>query len=103
MGTHKHNGNTALHNPWGPGRTGRDLVLGNTLPFSLLTKNGTLVLSLLMVTFPYVLFICMVAFAMAVLNSLKHFLTPALAPVALNICWIMGVMITYTGIREYIG
>ena len=58
-----------------------------------LNQKWTLVLSLLMVTFPYVLFICMVAFAMAVLNSLKHFLMPALAPVALNICWIMGVLI----------
>ena len=38
------------------------------------------------------MFICMVAFAMAVLNSLKHFLMPALAPVALNVCWILGVL-----------
>ncbi len=58
-----------------------------------LNQKWELVLSLLMVTFPYVLFICMVAFAMAVLNSLKHFLIPALAPVALNICWIMGVIL----------
>ena len=58
-----------------------------------LNQKWELVLSLLMVTFPYVLFICMVAFAMAVLNSLKHFLMPALAPVALNICWIMGVLL----------
>ena len=52
-----------------------------------------LVLNLLLVTFPYVLFICMVAFAMAILNSLKHFLMPALAPVALNVCWIIGVFL----------
>lgn len=52
-----------------------------------------LVLSLLLITFPYVIFICMVAFAMAILNSLKHFLMPALAPVALNICWIIGVFL----------
>jgi putative peptidoglycan lipid II flippase len=58
-----------------------------------LNQKWELVLSLLMVTFPYVLFICMVAFAMAVLNSLKHFLMPALAPVALNVCWIMGVIL----------
>ena len=58
-----------------------------------LNQKWDLVLSLLMVTFPYVLFICMVAFAMAVLNSLKHFLMPALAPVALNVCWIMGVIL----------
>ncbi len=58
-----------------------------------LNQKWELVLNLLMVTFPYVLFICMVAFAMAILNSLKHFLMPALAPVALNICWITGVFL----------
>ncbi|WP_096895623.1 murein biosynthesis integral membrane protein MurJ [Candidatus Scalindua japonica] len=58
-----------------------------------LNHKWDLVLNLLLITFPYVLFICMVALAMAVLNSLKHFLTPALAPVMLNICWIMGVFL----------
>ncbi|MHC4308252.1 MAG: murein biosynthesis integral membrane protein MurJ, partial [Planctomycetota bacterium] len=57
-----------------------------------LNSKWSLVLNLLTITFPYVLFICMVALAMAVLNSLKHFLIPALAPVTLNICWIMGVL-----------
>ena len=57
-----------------------------------LNSKWELVLSLLLITFPYVMFICMVAFAMAVLNSLKHFLMPALAPVALNACWILGVL-----------
>ncbi len=57
-----------------------------------LNSKWELVLSLLLITFPYVMFICMVAFAMAVLNSLKHFLMPALAPVALNTCWILGVL-----------
>lgn len=58
-----------------------------------LNHKWELVLNLLLITFPYVLFICLVALAMAVLNSLKHFLIPALAPVALNICWIMGVFL----------
>jgi len=57
-----------------------------------LNSKWELVLSLLLITFPYVMFICMVAFAMAVLNSLKHFLMTALAPVALNACWILGVL-----------
>ncbi len=57
-----------------------------------LNSKWELVLSLLLITFPYVMFICMVAFAMAVMNSLKHFLMPALAPVALNVCWILGVL-----------
>ena len=57
-----------------------------------LNSKWELVLNLLLITFPYMMFICMVAFAMAVLNSLKHFLMPALAPVALNACWILGVL-----------
>ncbi len=59
--------------------------------FTPLNHKWELVLNLLMITFPYVLFICLVAFAMAILNSLKHFLMPALAPIALNICWIIGI------------
>lgn len=58
-----------------------------------LSHKWELVLSLLTIIFPYVLFICMVAFAMAVLNSLKHFIMPALAPIALNMCWIAGIFL----------
>ena len=58
-----------------------------------INEKWELVLLLLSITFPYVLFICMVAYAMAVLNSFKHFLVPALAPVALNICWIAGIFL----------
>ncbi|MCP5006868.1 MAG: murein biosynthesis integral membrane protein MurJ [Planctomycetes bacterium] len=56
-----------------------------------LNHKWDIVLNLLMITFPYVLFICMVAFATAVLNSLKHFFMPAMAPIILNISWIIGV------------
>ncbi len=38
--------------------------------------------------FPYIFFIGLVAWGMAVLNSLKHFAAPALAPVLLNISLI---------------
>ncbi len=38
--------------------------------------------------FPYIFFIGLVAWGMAVLNSLKHFVAPALAPVLLNISMI---------------
>ncbi len=37
------------------------------------------------ITFPYVFFICLVAFFMGVLNSFKHFAAPAAAPILLNI------------------
>lgn len=38
--------------------------------------------------FPYIFFISLVALCMGVLNSLRHFAAPALAPVVLNICMI---------------
>lgn len=38
--------------------------------------------------FPYVFFICLVALCMGILNSLRHFAAPALAPVFLNIAMI---------------
>ena len=66
------------------------LVIPEVIPVN---HKWELVLDLLLITFPYVLFICMVAFAMAILNSFKHFLVPALAPVVLNICWIAGVFL----------
>lgn len=38
--------------------------------------------------FPYILLISLVALAMGILNADNHFLTPALAPVLLNLCMI---------------
>ena len=37
------------------------------------------------ITFPYILFISLVAFFMGVLNSLRHFAAPAAAPILLNV------------------
>ena len=39
--------------------------------------------------FPYIFFISLVALCMGILNSLRHFAAPALAPVVLNIAMIM--------------
>lgn len=41
--------------------------------------------------FPYIFFISLVALCMGILNSLRHFAAPALAPVILNICMIASV------------
>ena len=61
-------------------------------------EKWQLVFKLLIIMFPYVFFICMVAFMAAVLNTLHHFAMPALAPVVMNICWILGaVLAPYTG------
>lgn len=66
------------------------LALSWSVPFG---PRGILALKLLGIMFPYVLFICLVALAMAVLNSLDHFFTPAFAPVVLNLCWITGLLL----------
>jgi len=43
--------------------------------------------------FPYIFFISLVALCMGILNSLRHFAMPALAPVALNISMIAAAVL----------
>lgn len=50
-----------------------------------------LTISLTRITFPYIFFISLAALAMGILNALRHFLSPALAPVMLNIALIGSV------------
>ncbi len=45
------------------------------------------------IMFPYIFFICLVALAMGILNSLGHFAAPAFAPVLLNIGIIGGALV----------
>jgi putative peptidoglycan lipid II flippase len=47
------------------------------------------------VMFPYVLFICLAALSMAVLNSYKHFATSAFAPCLLNIILIVAMLVVF--------
>jgi putative peptidoglycan lipid II flippase len=42
---------------------------------------------------PYVLFVSLTALLAATLQGLSHFTAPALAPVALNVCWLLGVWV----------
>ena len=49
------------------------------------------------IMFPYIFFICLVALAMGVLNSFRHFTTPALSPVMLNIAMIASAF----GLRSF--
>ncbi len=61
-------------------------------------EKWQLIFKLLIIMFPYVFFICLVAFMGAVLNTLRHFFMPAVAPVVMNVCWILGaVLAPYTG------
>ncbi|MFA4984841.1 MAG: murein biosynthesis integral membrane protein MurJ, partial [Candidatus Omnitrophota bacterium] len=51
------------------------------------------------VIFPYLLLISLAAYAMAVLNSLKHFAVPAFAPCLLNISIIVFALLFGEGIK----
>ncbi len=50
--------------------------------------KAALFLSLLTIMLPYLFFICLFAFCMALLNTFRHFAMPAFSPVLLNIVWI---------------
>lgn len=51
-----------------------------------------LAVSMLRITFPYLLFISLVAFAGGILNSCGKFAVPAITPVLLNICMIAAAV-----------
>ena len=57
-----------------------------------LSEKWATTFSLSRIMFPYVLFICMAALAMAVLNSYKHFATSAFAPCLLNLILIVAML-----------
>jgi putative peptidoglycan lipid II flippase len=42
---------------------------------------------------PYLLFICLAAQVAATLQALTHFSTPALTPMLLNLCWLVGACV----------
>ncbi|MEA1928885.1 MAG: murein biosynthesis integral membrane protein MurJ, partial [Candidatus Auribacterota bacterium] len=50
-----------------------------------------LVFQLLRIMLPYLFFICLVGLSMGILNSMRHFLIPALSPVILNLVWIASL------------
>jgi putative peptidoglycan lipid II flippase len=52
-----------------------------------------LTVSMLRVTFPYILFISLVSFAGGLLNTWSRFVIPALTPTLLNLCFIIGALV----------
>jgi putative peptidoglycan lipid II flippase len=54
-------------------------------------SKAALILSLLRIMLPYMVFICLVALCMAVLNSFRHFAVPAATPLVLNALWIIAL------------
>jgi len=71
------------------GIVGVSVAMGHVSP----TANVVLVLDLLRIMLPYMVFICLVALCMAVLNSFHHFLLPASTPVLLNVIWILALVV----------
>jgi putative peptidoglycan lipid II flippase len=51
-----------------------------------------LVFALTAVTLPYMILICLVAVVAGLLNAHKHFFSPALAPIIMNLCIIAGAV-----------
>ena len=60
--------------------------------FYALPEKFGLTVALTRVLFPYIFFIGFVALAMGILNSLRHFAAPAVAPLLLNISMITGAL-----------
>ena len=56
---------------------------------------ATLTFSLLNIMLPYMVFICIAALAMSMLNACRHFAVPAFAPCLLNIVWILCILIGF--------
>lgn len=61
--------------------------------FDRIPSKFALTVSLTRITFPYIFFISLAALGMGILNSLHHFLAPALAPAMLNISLIASALL----------
>ncbi len=58
-------------------------------------EKFNLAVNLNRIMFPYIFFISLVALCMGILNSLKHFFAPSIAPVFLNVSMISSCIIGY--------
>ena len=67
------------------------LVFG-ALDFFVHTNKVNLIARLGAIVIPYVFFICLAGFGMAVLNSFNHFAVPALSPALLNVVLIAALV-----------
>jgi len=62
---------------------------------SVSSQRISLILALLTVMLPYMLFICLAALSMAILNSFQHFAVPAATPCLLNMIWIGAMLFLF--------
>lgn len=68
--------------------------------FANIQNKLSLTVSLTKWMFPFLLFICLVALGMGVLNSLKHFSAPALSPIWFNLSMIGSVIFLLPFFKE---
>jgi putative peptidoglycan lipid II flippase len=69
------------------------LIVGTMFP-GFKAEPGKLELAILLnrLMFPYIFFISLVALCMGILNTVRHFFTPAISTVFLNICMILAAL-----------
>jgi putative peptidoglycan lipid II flippase len=68
--------------------------------FTEIPGKFSLTVKLTRVMFPYMVFIGLMAIAMGVLNSLRHFLAPALSPVLFNLSIILSAVLVAPFLKE---
>ncbi len=68
--------------------------------FAVVPGKLALTVQLLRVMFPYIFLVGLSALLMAILNSLGHFMTPALSPIVLNIAMITAALLVAPGSRN---
>jgi putative peptidoglycan lipid II flippase len=75
------------------GVAGAPVIVYLTAPgFSATAEKFDLTVAMLRVTFPYILFISLVALAAGVLNTWRKFAVPAFTPTLLNLSFIVGAL-----------
>ncbi len=67
-------------------------LLGISNSFGFFSEKWKMAFNFLAILFPYVFLLLAVAVSMGVLNSEKHFFTPAMSQIILNLAWIIGVL-----------
>lgn len=73
------------------GMVAAPLIVHVTAPgFADEPEKFALTVELLRITFPYILFISLVALAAGILNTWNRFSVPAITPALLNVCFIVG-------------
>ena len=72
---------------------GTIIVVTLTINHADLGQKAAEVLPLLRIMFPYMIFICLVALCMGIMNTTFHFALPAATPIILNLVWISSLFL----------